>query len=146
MTTKPTATRIIQVATVYVPVTDQDAALRFYLDELGFERRGDFLYGGTHRWIEVAPPGSTISLALVPPTEGSATDHDTTRCALITNDIDADHATLSARGVDVDPVIGRNGTQRPGLVSPEITVDDPTPPQFNFRDPDGNRFLIVQRQ
>jgi catechol 2,3-dioxygenase-like lactoylglutathione lyase family enzyme len=32
-------TRISQVATVFVPVADQDRALRFYVDELGFEKR-----------------------------------------------------------------------------------------------------------
>jgi hypothetical protein len=45
--------------------------------------------------------------------------------------------------VDVDPVVGCAGTSRPGLVSPTITVSDPAPPQCCFRDPDGNRFLLV---
>lgn len=51
-------TRITQVGTVFVPVTDQDRALEFYLDKLGFEKRGDFEYGDGSRWVEVAPPGS----------------------------------------------------------------------------------------
>jgi Glyoxalase/Bleomycin resistance protein/Dioxygenase superfamily len=38
-------TRISQVGTVFVPVTDQDRALEFYLGKLGFEKRGDFRYG-----------------------------------------------------------------------------------------------------
>src|SRR5919198_351993 len=66
------------------------------------------------------------------------------RCALATEDIEADHATLRGRGVEVDEVIGRPGTRRPGLVSTDVTVGDPVPPQFFFRDTEGNRFLIVE--
>jgi hypothetical protein len=61
------ATRIRQVATVFAPVADQDRALEFYLDKLGFEKRGDFPYGEGSRWVEVAPSGSTMPIALVPP-------------------------------------------------------------------------------
>jgi hypothetical protein len=72
MTTAPDTTCITQIATVFVPVSNQDQALEFYLDKLGFEKRVDFTYGGIHRWIEVAPPGSTNSIALVPPSEGKS--------------------------------------------------------------------------
>jgi len=137
-------TRISQVGTVFVPVADQDRALDFYLDKLGFEKRADFPYGGGSRWIEVAPPGSAIAIALVPPSEGRSAGGDEARCALTTDDIEADHATLRARGVDVDAEIARTGTPRSGLVSIEATVADPVPAQFFFRDIDGNRFLIVQ--
>jgi hypothetical protein len=51
---------------------------------------------------------------------------------------------MQARGVDVDAEIARAGTPRSGLVSAEVSVEDPVPAQFFFRDPDGNRFLIVQ--
>ena len=45
---------------------------------------------------------------------------------------------------DVDPGIGHSGTSRPGLVSADVRLENPVPPQFFVRDPDGNRFLIVQ--
>lgn len=142
--TDPTGTtRITSVGTVFVPVSDQDRALAFYVDTLGFELRGDWPYSGG-RWIEVAPPGSANVLALVPPSEGRATSSDQTICALGSADIDADHATLRARGIDVDAVIGRVGTSRPGLTALDARISDAQPPQFSFRDPDGNRFLIVQ--
>jgi len=44
----------------------------------------------------------------------------------------------------VDAEIARKGKCRTGLVSVEVTIADPVPPQFFFRDPDGNRFLIVE--
>lgn len=143
MTNTGNTTCISQVATVFVPVSDQVQALEFYLDKLGFEKRADFSYGGSHRWIEVAPPGSTNAIALVPPTERKAIGGDQTYCAFATKDIESDHATLRARGVDVDAEIARKGTRRSGLVSIDVIVEDPAPPQFFFRDLDGNRFLIV---
>lgn len=137
-------TRITQVSTVFVPVSDQDEALAFYVGTLGFEPAGDWPYGGGHRWVEVTPSGSSIRLALVPPSEGASPGGDVVRCALGSEDLDADHAVLVALGVDVDPVIGREGTSRPGLVAPAVAVPDPAPAQVCFRDPDGNRFLLVQ--
>jgi catechol 2,3-dioxygenase-like lactoylglutathione lyase family enzyme len=134
---------ITQVATVFVPVSDQDRALEFYLVKLGFEKRVDFSYGKIHRWIEVAPPGSTNAIALVPPTEGVAVASERTYCAFTSKDIESDHATLLARGVDVDALIARKGTRRSGLFSLAVSVENPVPPQFFFRDIDGNRFLIV---
>jgi len=138
------STGISQVATVFVPVADQDQALAFYLQKLGFEKRVDFEYGGGRRWIEVAPPGSVMALALVPSSEGKPAGGDQTYCAFTTKDVGADHATLRGRGVVVDAEIGRKGTPRPGLVSAELAVAGPVPPQFFFRDIDGNRFLIVE--
>jgi catechol 2,3-dioxygenase-like lactoylglutathione lyase family enzyme len=139
------ATRITQVATVFVPVADQDRALAFYVDRLGFEKRADFPYGQGSRWVEVAPPGSVNAIALVPPSEGEAASGDEARCAFVSEDIEADHATLRARGVDVDAQIAQTGTPRAGLVSLEATIEDPVPRQFCFRDADGNRFLVVQQ-
>ena len=51
---------------------------------------------------------------------------------------------LQADGVEVDPQVARNGTPRSGLVSSAVAVEDPVPPQFFVRDPDGNRFRIVE--
>jgi catechol 2,3-dioxygenase-like lactoylglutathione lyase family enzyme len=137
-------TNISQVGTVFAPVADQDRALEFYVGTLGFEKRGDWPYSDGSRWVEVAPPGSAIAIALVPPEEGRSPGSDATLCALATSDIEADHATLLAAGVEVDTEIGRTGTRRAGLISLDATVADPAPPQFFFRDLDGNRFLIVQ--
>jgi catechol 2,3-dioxygenase-like lactoylglutathione lyase family enzyme len=111
-----------------VPVSDQDRALEFYTEKLGLEKRTDEPFGGGERWVEVAPAGAATSLALVRPREGDETGIDT-RIAFSTADIDADHAALRERGVDVDAEVMRMG--------------DPVPPMFFFRDQDGNRLLIV---
>src|SRR3954471_7639564 len=93
---------VSEVGTVFVPVADQDRALEFYLDKLGFEKRGDFPYGEGSRWVEVAPPGSAIAIALVPPSEGGNPGDDKTYCALSADDIKAAHETLRARDVELD--------------------------------------------
>jgi hypothetical protein len=54
-------TTIIDVRCVAVPVHDQDAALAFYVDVLGFEKRLDAPISDTMRWIEVAPPAAATS-------------------------------------------------------------------------------------
>jgi catechol 2,3-dioxygenase-like lactoylglutathione lyase family enzyme len=127
--TTDTATRITQVGTIIVPVSDQDAAIAFYTEKLGFEKRSDTPFGKGDRWVEVGPAGHTTTLALMPPQEGEAVGIST-RVAFSTSDIDADHADLKARGVDVDAEVMRMG--------------DPVPPMFWFRDQDKNSYLIVQ--
>ena len=44
--------------TVIVPVSDQDRAIEFYVETLGFEKRADIPFGGGERWVEVAPAGA----------------------------------------------------------------------------------------
>jgi catechol 2,3-dioxygenase-like lactoylglutathione lyase family enzyme len=123
-----TKTVITQVGTVIVPVSDQDRALEFYTEKLGFEKRGDVPYGDGDRWIDVAPPGAATTIAIVPPREGQSAGIET-RTAFTTEDVDAAHEHLRSQGVDVDEEVMRMG--------------DPVPPMFFFRDPDGNSFLLV---
>jgi catechol 2,3-dioxygenase-like lactoylglutathione lyase family enzyme len=130
MSDTDTSTRITQVGTVMVPVSDKDQAIEFYLEKLGFEKRADTPFGRGDRWVEVAPPGASTTLALVSPQEGESTGIDR-RVAFTTEDVDADHAQMQARGVDVDESVMRMG--------------DPVPPMFFFRDLDGNKFLVVER-
>ncbi len=130
MTETTTPTTISQVANVMIPVTDQDAAIAFYTEKLGFEKRTDMPFGDGNRWVEVAPPGAATSIALVQPREGESAGIEA-RTAFDSKDIDADHAALRERGVDVDAEVMRMG--------------GPVPPMFFFRDQDGNRLLIVER-
>lgn len=128
--TTSTATQITQLGTVMIPVSDQDRAIEFYVDKLGFEKRSDTPFGNGDRWVEVAPPGGATSLALCLAREGESVGIEG-RVGFATEDVDADHASLKAQGVDVDEAVMRMG--------------GPVPPMFFFRDGDGNRFLIVQR-
>src|SRR5438876_8885209 len=100
MTETARGTRIIDVEGVAVPVRDQDRALRFYVDKLGFEVRRDLPMGEGGRWIQVAPPEATTTVALVAAGEGDPVGLDT-GITFTTSDADADHADLLEQGVDV---------------------------------------------
>jgi predicted enzyme related to lactoylglutathione lyase len=122
-------TRITDVRTVGVPVTDQDRSLEFYVGTLGFTIRLDGRFGDGQRWIEVGPPTATTTVALVAAAEGSPAGVDT-GVRFATADAASDHASLLAAGVAVDGELLRF----PGV-----------PPMFSFRDPDGNQFYVVEQ-
>ena len=122
-------TRINAVGNVAIHVADQDRALAFYQQALGFEVRRDMPFGGGGRWLEVAPPGGVTSIALLAAHDQVEVGVDT-GIRLFTADADGDHAALLAHGVDVDAEILRMG--------------EFVPPMFTFRDPDGNTLYVVQ--
>jgi lactoylglutathione lyase len=122
------ATGITAVRTVGIPVIDQDRALTFYVDTLGFEKRLDVPMGPGKRWLEVAPPGAPTTIALVAADEGGPSGV-ATGIRLTTEDADADHTTLRARGVDADEIL-----RWPGV-----------PAMFTFRDQDGNGLTLVEQ-
>ena len=50
-----------------IPVRDQDAALKFYTEKLGFKVATDQPMGDGQRWIELMIPGADTRLALFTP-------------------------------------------------------------------------------
>ena len=128
MSKTETKIRITDVRTVGVAVTKQDRALEFYVDRLGFEKRLDVPMGQGARWIEVAPPGATTSIALIPAHDGVPAGIET-GVRFTTEDADADHAELRSRGVDADEILRWEGV----------------PAMFAFRDQDGNGLEIVEQ-
>ncbi len=108
-------------------VADQDAALAFYTGPLGFEVRADEPFGehGENRWLEVAPPASHARLALNPPMDGQPGGG---AVAVETAHVLAEHARLSALGLDVGP----EPQEAPGM-----------PLMFVVADPDGNHVWVV---
>lgn len=125
-----TATRIGGINLVMVPTSDQDRSIDFYVNKLGFEKRADIPFGGQYRWVEVYPPTGTTGIALAPPRAGEPVEPKEIGVSLTTDDADATHAELRARGVDVDAEVSRMG--------------DPVPPMFWFRDPEGHSLMIVE--
>ena len=121
-----TPTHITGIRTVSIPVHDQDAALRFYRDTLGFTVLRDNPTPNGGRWIELAPGGDNAIVTLEPAVA------DVTRGAIgirfTTDDAQAAHAALLAAGVDVDEIL-----RWPGV-----------PAMFAFRDPEGNAFSITE--
>ena len=121
----PTTT-ISDVRTISVRVSDQDDALRFYVDTLGFEKQLDAPITDTMRWITVAAPGAATSIALLgADAEEAGTD---TGIRFVVPDAAAEHASMQDRGIRVG----------------ELLLWDGVPPMFTFDDPDGNRFYVVE--
>jgi lactoylglutathione lyase len=129
-TSTPTTTTLTTIGIAMFTVSDQDAAIAFYTEKLGFELRDDSRFGENDemRWVEVAPPGSITRLALNPPM-GSQPGGGS--IGVETSDLLGEHARLRAiGGVDVDPEPMRT----PGA-----------PLLFMLRDPDGNHIVVVER-
>jgi lactoylglutathione lyase len=121
-------TTVTNIGVAMFTVSDQDAAIKFYTEKLGFELRGDTPYGenGEYRWVEVAPPGSTARLALNPPMGGEPGGGG---IGVETADVRAEYERLKAiGGVDVDEPMSVPGA----------------PLLFMLRDPDGNHIAVVE--
>jgi catechol 2,3-dioxygenase-like lactoylglutathione lyase family enzyme len=130
MSTVASQLNISKVGRVCVTVANTDRAIDFYVGTLGFEKVVDTPMGPGMRWVEVAISGAETTIALAPPPEGKEAGGAETGIILDTNDVDAAHAALKAKGANVDDEVTRYG----GAV----------PPMFWLRDPDGNSLIIVQ--
>ena len=122
---------VTQLGRVIVPVSDQDAAIAFYTDKLGFTVSADIPYGEGDRWVEVEPPGGGTGIALSRGM-GEFQPGRETGIALTSPDPRADYEELKGNGVDVDEeLMGGDGT---------------VPLLFMFRDGDGNGLMIVEEE
>jgi catechol 2,3-dioxygenase-like lactoylglutathione lyase family enzyme len=121
---------ISQVGRVIVPVSDQDKAIAFYTDKLGFSLTADIPFGEGDRWVEVSPPAGGTGIALTRP-QGEFTAGRETGIALTTTDARAAYAELKEKGVTVDDeLIGGDGT---------------VPLLFRIKDGDGNGLMVVEQ-
>jgi catechol 2,3-dioxygenase-like lactoylglutathione lyase family enzyme len=135
---------MIKLASAMLWVHDQDEALAFYVDKLGFEVRSDVTVPemGDFRWLSIGPAGQPdISVVLMsiasPPIPDAATVEQVLDVVgkgqgnglfLSTEDIHAEHERLVALGVEfIDPPT----TQFYGI-------------DAGFRDPSGNHIRLTQ--
>ena len=121
-------TTVTNIGVAMFSVADQDAAIAFYTEKLGYEVRADVSFGdeGGNRWVEVAPPGSAARLALNPPMGGEPGGN---AIGVETADLASEHERLKTAGVDVDA---------------EIMTAPGAPQMFSLRDPDGNHIWVVE--
>ena len=133
-----------QLTNVQVWVHDQDEALAFYTEKLGFELRDDVTVSemGNFRWLTVGVPGQPdVALALMA-VPGPPVFDDETRAQIValmakgaagglfftTDDCRASYEELSGRGVEFQ----QEPTQQP------YGID------AGFRDPSGNQMRMLQ--
>lgn len=115
-----------RVVSVSVPVADQDAAVRFYVEVLGFDLRQDVEVWPGARLVEVVPPGSDVGLVLLP------SDSEIPMAVRMgTSDADAAFVRLRSAGAQ--------------LHNDHVIVDvKGAPPMFFFADPDGNGLVYLE--
>jgi catechol 2,3-dioxygenase-like lactoylglutathione lyase family enzyme len=135
---------MINIAFAGVWVHDQDEALAFYTEKLGWELRADVTLPefGNYRWLTVGPPNQpdvSVLLNAVPgPPVVDAETSDQIRSLmakgwagnvlLTTDDVQASYEELTARGVEFS----------------EPPEERPYGIDSGFRDPSGNQFRLTQ--
>jgi catechol 2,3-dioxygenase-like lactoylglutathione lyase family enzyme len=111
---------------VILPVSDVDRAKAFYTEQIGFHADHDHRVSEQLRFVQLTPPGSACSIAfgdgLSPSEPGSVRG-----LQVVVDDIEAAHAELSGRGVEV------SGVQHLDWGSFVF-----------FSDPDGNAWAVQQ--
>lgn len=125
-----------QIKSIVVLVHDQQEALNFYTEKLGFEVHTDASFGEGNRWVTVNIPNNKdleIVLALAKTDDskgkvGNQVDSENAIMGFYTDDIEANIATFKSKGV--------------GLAS-EL-IDEPYGKFVFFKDLYGNRFYLHQ--
>ena len=115
----------IKLELVTVPVSDVDRAKAFY-EQVGFVVDHDHTVSEEVRFVQLTPPGSACSIAigkgLTRMAPGSLDNMQ-----VVVTDIEAAHADLAGRGVEVSDI-----------------VDLPFGSFVYFADPDGNGWAVQQ--
>jgi catechol 2,3-dioxygenase-like lactoylglutathione lyase family enzyme len=115
-----------RIELIFVPVTDVDRAIEFYVDKVGFTLDLQVRLNDEVRFVQVTPPTSACSIAfgtgigdMVPGTQDGI--------QVVVPDAEAARQELVSRGVDATPV--------EVLDWGSFTA---------FSDPDGNRWTVQQ--
>ena len=107
----------IKWTTLYVD--DQEKALRFYTDKLGFQKKADFSQGN-YRWLTVASPDDPEGVELVLESNANPAgkayqqalyDQGQRATQFLVNDVQAEYDRLAAKGVKfTTPVTSTTGS------------------------------------
>jgi predicted enzyme related to lactoylglutathione lyase len=113
---------------VAIPVTDVDRAKAFYVEQAGFNADHDHRVSDELRFVQLTPPGSACSIAIG---EGitDAVPGSVRGMQMVVADIEAAHAELTERGMEVGEI-----------------QDLPWGSFIYFSDPDGNAWAVQSIQ
>ncbi len=125
---------------VVLPVSDVDRAKDFYTDKLGFNLDVDHRAGENFRVVQLTPPGSACSITMGVGL-GDAEPGSVRSLQLVVSDIEAAHAQLVRRGVEVSDI---SHFEAGGMVAGL----DPQRREYGsfifFSDPDGNTWAVQE--
>jgi len=88
------------VKLVSIPVKDQDRALAFYVDKLGFRIQTDQPFDATQRWIELAIPGAETRVVLFTPKGQEDRIGSFNNATFWCDDVGATFEIMKAKGVE----------------------------------------------
>ena len=91
---------IRKIKFVGMPVQDQDRALDFYVNKLGFTVHTDQPMGPGQRWIEIRPPRGETMLALFTPQGHENRIGTFSSISMDCDDVSKTYEELSAKGVE----------------------------------------------
>jgi catechol 2,3-dioxygenase-like lactoylglutathione lyase family enzyme len=114
---------------VTIPVTDQDRALAFYTEQLGFVVATDQPFDEHQRWIELRIPGADTRVVLFVMEGEPARIGGAQPITFVADDVERTYRELSARGIT--------------FTAPPSRYDWGSGAVFS--DPDGNKFLISSK-
>lgn len=110
-----------------IPTSDQDRALAFWTEKMGFRIKTDQVMG-PQRWIELGLPGAQTDIVLFTP-EGQEDRIGTFfNGSFHCDDVEYTYRQLTERGVDIS-----------------VPEKQPWGTFARFRDPDGNTFILSSR-
>ena len=123
---------------IVIPVSDIDRAKTFYMEKAGFDLEVDHRAGEDFRVVQLTPPGSACSIAIMKNKEAPGSVKG---LHLVVPNIEAARAKLVERGMEVSDYFHfSEGGQTPGL--------DPERRNYgtflSFDDPDGNGWLVQE--
>ena len=111
---------------VSIPTADQDRALAFWTEKMGFKIATDQPMGPSKRWIELSIPGAETGVVLFTP-EGQEDRIGTFfNGSFACDDVHHSYRQLSERGVEFE----------------EEPQKQPWGTYAIFKDADGNRFVL----
>ena len=119
---------MLRVSFVTIPVSDQDRALPFYTEKLGFEVITDQPFGNGLRWIQLRPPGGSADIVLFTPPGHENRVGTFQNVAFTCDDVRGTSEALKERGVAF--VEDAKRADWGGM-------------QAIFKDPDGNVFVLA---
>jgi catechol 2,3-dioxygenase-like lactoylglutathione lyase family enzyme len=127
-----------RIEVIVVPVTDIDRAKAFYSEQLGFHVDVDDSPSPDVRIVQMTPPGSGCSVTIGKGLGVDMKPGTLKGVQICVGDIDAAHAELTARGVDISPIrhVGANGW--------EDGKGGDWNAFFFFDDPDGNSWAVQE--
>ena len=117
---------ILSFEILSVPVSDQQRAKQFYRDVLGFKLIREEPMGPGMSWIQLAPSGQSVTVALVTWFENMK-PRGLQGVMVNTEDIDAEHTLLRSRGLEIGEI-----------------KQEPWGRYAMFNDPDGNGWILRQ--